>query len=159
MALRRGRPGGGRRGAAAAGADLVRLRAVLRVRPGLGGRGAEIWAAYGESLGGPAALVGHGREEIFAGFTNVHNSYILWHKSMGVMAIPLYLLAALALVRALMRDWMLFVILAALLLGLLRRADPAVPALRFPLLLPGVHRPGDAPAPTAAVPAPRPAEA
>lgn len=75
-----------------------------------------IWEAYGESLGGAGAVVGHGREEIFAGFTNVHNSYILWHKSMGVMAIPLYVLAALALVRALMRDWMLFVILATLLL-------------------------------------------
>ena len=76
----------------------------------------KIWGAYGETLGGAAAVAGHGREEIFAGFTNVHNSYILWHKSMGVMAIPLYALAALALVRALMRDWMLFVILAALLL-------------------------------------------
>jgi hypothetical protein len=75
-----------------------------------------IWASYGESLGGPAVLIGHGREQTFAGFTNVHNSYILWHKSMGVMAIPLYVLAALALVRALMRDRMLFVILAALLL-------------------------------------------
>ncbi len=75
-----------------------------------------IWQSYGESLGGPAVLVGHGREEAFAGLTNVHNSYILWHKSMGVMAIPLYLLAALALVRALVRDWILFVILAALLL-------------------------------------------
>ena len=56
------------------------------------------------------------RDEIFAGFTNVHNSYILWHKSMGLMAIPLYLLGALALVRALMRDWMLFVLLATLVL-------------------------------------------
>jgi hypothetical protein len=75
-----------------------------------------IWGSYGESLGGPAVLVGHGREQIFAGFTNVHNSYILWHKSMGVMAVPLYVLAALALLRTLVRDWMLFVILAALLL-------------------------------------------
>jgi hypothetical protein len=84
---------------------------------GLGSEGRDrIWGAYGESLGGLAALVGHGREQAFAGYTNVHSSYILWHKSMGVMAIPLYLLAALALVRALMRDWMLFVILAALLL-------------------------------------------
>jgi hypothetical protein len=76
---------------------------------------AKIWGAYAETLGGAGAVVGHGREVIFAGFTNVHNSYILWHKSMGVMAIPLYLLAALALVRALMRDWILFVILAVLL--------------------------------------------
>jgi hypothetical protein len=75
-----------------------------------------IWEAYGSSLHGLPTLTGHGREEIFAGFTNVHNSYILWHKSMGIMAIPLYLLAALALGRALMRDWMLFVILGALLL-------------------------------------------
>lgn len=75
-----------------------------------------IWAAYGESLGGIAALIGHGREESFAGFTNVHSAYILWHKSMGLMAVPLYVLAALALVRALVRDWMLFIILAALLL-------------------------------------------
>jgi hypothetical protein len=75
----------------------------------------QIWGSYGESLEGPAAVLGHGRGQIFAGFTNVHNSYILWHKSMGVMAIPLYLLSALALVRALMRDWLLFVLLAALL--------------------------------------------
>jgi hypothetical protein len=75
-----------------------------------------IWEAYGGSLGGIAALVGHGREDIFAGYTNVHNSYILWHKSMGVMAIPLYVLAALALVRVLLNDWILFVITGALLL-------------------------------------------
>lgn len=75
-----------------------------------------IWDAYGSSLAGLAALAGHGREESFAGFTNVHNSYILWHKSMGVMVAPLYLLAAIALGRAALRDWMLFVILAALLL-------------------------------------------
>jgi hypothetical protein len=74
-----------------------------------------IWGAYGESLAGPATLLGHGREEIFAGYTNVHSSYILWHKSMGLMAIPLYVLAAAALVLALPRDWMLFVILGALL--------------------------------------------
>jgi hypothetical protein len=84
---------------------------------GLGSEGRDrIWGAYGESLGGVAALVGHGREALFGGYTNVHSSYILWHKAMGVMAIPLYLLAALALVRALMRDWILFVILGALLL-------------------------------------------
>ena len=84
---------------------------------GLGSEGRDrIWGAYGESLGGVAALIGHGREEIFAGFTNVHSSYILWHKSMGLMAIPLYVLAAAALVRALMRDWVLFIILAVLLL-------------------------------------------
>jgi hypothetical protein len=75
----------------------------------------QIWRAYAESLAGAGAITGYGRREIFAGFTNVHNSYILWHKSMGVMAIPLYVLAALALVRALVRDWMLFVILAVLL--------------------------------------------
>ncbi len=75
-----------------------------------------IWQSYGQSLGGSAVLFGHAREDTFAGLTNVHNSYILWHKSMGVMAIPLYLLAALALVRALLRDWILFVLLAALLL-------------------------------------------
>jgi hypothetical protein len=75
-----------------------------------------IWKAYGTSLEGLSTLVGHGREELFAGFINVHNSYILWHKSMGVMAIPLYLLAALALGRALLRSWVLFVILSALLL-------------------------------------------
>jgi hypothetical protein len=73
-----------------------------------------IWQEYGTSLDGLPTLIGHGREEIFAGFTNVHNSYILWHKSMGLMAIPLYLLAALALGRAFLRDWLLFVILAAL---------------------------------------------
>jgi hypothetical protein len=83
---------------------------------GLGSEGrSKIWEAYAASLGGAGAVVGHGRHEIFGGFTNVHNSYILWHKSMGVMAIPLYVLAALALVRALVRDWMLFVILAVLL--------------------------------------------
>jgi hypothetical protein len=75
-----------------------------------------IWAAYGNSLDGAGAVTGHGREAIFAGFTNVHNSYILWHKSMGLMAIPLYLLAGLALVRALARDWMLFLVLATLLM-------------------------------------------
>jgi hypothetical protein len=79
------------------------------------GRG-RIWGAYGDALDGLAPLVGHGREELFAGYTNVHSSYILWHKAMGVMAVPLYGLAALALVWAPMRDWMLFVILAALLL-------------------------------------------
>jgi hypothetical protein len=84
---------------------------------GFGSEGRDrIWGAYGESLGGVATLIGHGRDEIFAGYTNVHNSYILWHKSMGVMAIPLYALAVLAVFRALMRDWLLFVILAALLL-------------------------------------------
>ena len=84
---------------------------------GLGSEGRDrIWGAYGESLGGIAALIGHGREELFAGYSNVHSSYILWHKSMGLMAIPLYLLAALAVVRALMRDWVLFIVLAALLL-------------------------------------------
>jgi hypothetical protein len=84
---------------------------------GLGSEGRDrIWGAYGESLAGLATLVGHGREELFAGYTNVHSSFILWHKSMGVMAVPLYLLAALALVQALVRDWLLFVVLAALLL-------------------------------------------
>jgi hypothetical protein len=75
-----------------------------------------IWEAYGTSLQGLPTLIGHGREQIFAGFTNLHNSYILWHKSMGVMAIPLYLLTILAVGRALRRDWMLFVILSTLLL-------------------------------------------
>ena len=74
-----------------------------------------IWAAYGESLEGLATLIGHGRKEVFAGYTNVHSSYILWHKSMGVMAIPLYVTTAAALLRALVRDWMLFVLLAVLL--------------------------------------------
>jgi hypothetical protein len=76
----------------------------------------KIWADYAVTLDGAGAVVGHGRHEIFGGYTNVHNSYILWHKSMGVMAFPLYILAALALVRALVRDWMLFVIMAVLLL-------------------------------------------
>jgi hypothetical protein len=75
-----------------------------------------IWGAYGGTLDGLAAVTGHGREEIFAGYTNVHNSYILWHKSMGLMAVPLYLLGVVALARALVRDWMLFLILTALLL-------------------------------------------
>jgi hypothetical protein len=84
---------------------------------GLGSEGRDrIWGAYGETLGGVATLVGHGREALFAGYTNVHSSFILWHKSLGVMAIPLYLLAALALVQALVRDWLLFVVLASLLL-------------------------------------------
>lgn len=74
-----------------------------------------IWNAYGETLEGPASLIGHGREEVFAGYTNVHSAYILWHKSMGLMAIPLYVLAAAALLRAMVRDWLLFVLLAALL--------------------------------------------
>ena len=74
-----------------------------------------IWSAYGEGLAGPALLIGHGREQVFAGFTNVHNSYILWHKSMGLMAVPLYVLAAAALLRALVRDWLLFILLGALL--------------------------------------------
>jgi hypothetical protein len=75
----------------------------------------KIWGAYADTFDGTGVVVGHGRHQIFGGFTNVHNSYILWHKSMGVMAIPLYVLAALALVRALARDWMLFVIMTALL--------------------------------------------
>ena len=84
---------------------------------GLGSEGRDrIWGAYGESLAGIATLVGHGREEVFAGYTNVHNSYILWHKSMGVMAIPLYALAVLSLARAAVRDRMLFLIMAVLLL-------------------------------------------
>jgi hypothetical protein len=74
-----------------------------------------IWAAYGETLTSPSLLIGHGREQVFGGYTNVHSSYILWHKSMGLMAIPLYLLAAAALLRALVRDWILFVLLGALL--------------------------------------------
>jgi hypothetical protein len=84
---------------------------------GLGSEGRDrIWGAYGESLAGVATLVGHGREEAFAGYINMHSSYILWHKSLGVMAVPLYLLAALALVQALVRDWIFFIVLAALLL-------------------------------------------
>lgn len=84
---------------------------------GLGSEGRDrIWGAYGETLAGLATLVGHGREEVFAGYTNVHSSYILWHKSMGVMAIPLYLVAALAWGQALLRDRLLFVVLTALLL-------------------------------------------
>jgi hypothetical protein len=84
---------------------------------GFGSEGrSKIWGAYAETLGGAGAVVGHGRHEIFGGFTNLHNSYILWHKSMGVMAIPLYILTALALVRALVRDWMLLVIMAVLLI-------------------------------------------
>lgn len=84
---------------------------------GLGSEGRDrIWGAYGESLAGIATLVGHGREEVFAGYTNVHNSYILWHKSMGVMAIPLYALAVLSLAQAAVRDRMLFLIMAVLLL-------------------------------------------
>lgn len=74
-----------------------------------------IWNAYGRTLEGPATLIGHEREEIFAGYTNVHSSYILWHKSMGLMAIPLYILAAAALLRALVRDWVLFVLFGAVL--------------------------------------------
>ncbi len=75
-----------------------------------------IWDAYGATLQGLPTLTGHGREQLFAGFTNVHNSYILWHKSLGVMAIPLYILTALAVGRALMRDWMLFIIFSAIML-------------------------------------------
>jgi hypothetical protein len=74
-----------------------------------------IWQDYGKTLEGAATLTGHGRHEIFGGFTNVHNSYILWHKSMGLMAIPLYLLSAFALVRALRHDRMVFLLLAVLL--------------------------------------------
>ena len=74
-----------------------------------------IWDAYGETLAGPATLIGHGREEVFAGYTNVHSSYLLWHKSMGLMAVPLYVLAAAALARALVRSWVLFLLLGALL--------------------------------------------
>ena len=74
-----------------------------------------IWDAYGSTLEGPAALIGHAREQVFAGYINVHSSYILWHKSMGLMAIPLYVLAAAALLRALVHDWVLFVLLGALL--------------------------------------------
>jgi hypothetical protein len=77
---------------------------------------ARIWATYGQTLDGMGVLTGHGRGEIFAGFTNVHNSFILWHKSMGVMAVPLYLIAIAALLVALARDWMWFVLLAVLLL-------------------------------------------
>jgi hypothetical protein len=84
---------------------------------GLGSEGRNrIWGAYGETLNGMATLVGHGREELFAGYINVHSSFILWHKSLGVMAIPLYLLSALALGYALVRDGLLFVVLAAVLL-------------------------------------------
>ena len=84
---------------------------------GLGSEGRDrIWGAYGQSLAGISTLVGHGREELFAGYTNVHSSFILWHKSLGVMAIPLYLLSALALGYALVRDSLLFIVLAALLL-------------------------------------------
>ena len=85
---------------------------------GLGSEGRDkIWGEYGQSLAtGAAALVGHGREEAFGGYTNMHSSYILWHKSMGAMAIPLYLIALLAAVRALVKDWVLFCVLAALLL-------------------------------------------
>ena len=84
---------------------------------GLGSEGRDrIWGAYGQSLAGISTLVGHGREELFAGYINVHSSFILWHKSLGVMAIPLYLLSALALGYALVRDSLLFIVLAALLL-------------------------------------------
>jgi hypothetical protein len=84
---------------------------------GLGSEGRDrIWGAYGESLGGISALVGHGREELFAGYTNVHSSFILWHRSLGLMAVPLYLLSALALGYALLRDFLLLIVLAALLL-------------------------------------------
>jgi hypothetical protein len=84
---------------------------------GLGSEGRDrIWGAYGQSLAGISTLVGHGREDLFAGYTNVHSSFILWHKSLGVMAIPLYLLSALALGYALVRDSLLFIVLAALLL-------------------------------------------
>ncbi len=86
---------------------------------GLGSEGRDkIWGEYGRaSRPVLASLVGHGREEAFGGYTNMHSSYILWHKSMGAMAIPLYLIAASrALLRALVSDWVLFCVLAALLL-------------------------------------------
>jgi hypothetical protein len=75
-----------------------------------------IWADYLRNLGGIGLLLGYGRTADFAGFTNVHNSYLLWHKSLGILALPLYGLAVLALVRAFARDWVLFAVLSALLL-------------------------------------------
>jgi hypothetical protein len=74
-----------------------------------------IWGAYGESLDGPATLTGHQRGQAFAGYTNVHNSFIMWHTTMGVMAVPLYLLSLLALARAFLRERMLFLLLGVLL--------------------------------------------
>jgi hypothetical protein len=112
-------------GAIATGAMIVifpRLDAISFVferfsEYGLGSEGRDrIWGAYGASLAGISTLVGHGREQLFAGYSNVHSSFILWHKSLGVMAIPLYLLSALALGYALVRDSLLFIVLAALLL-------------------------------------------
>ena len=76
---------------------------------------AQIWGDYAETLRGPAVLLGHGRSDLFSGYSSVHNSYLLWHKSMGVLAVPLYLLTLLALLRALLRDRMLFLLLAPLM--------------------------------------------
>jgi hypothetical protein len=77
---------------------------------------AVIWQAYLDRVNGPELLVGFSRSALFASVSNVHNSFLLWHKTLGALALPLYVLTVLALVLAARRDWLLFLVLAVLLL-------------------------------------------
>lgn len=64
---------------------------------------------------GAEALLGFDRNTTFAGYLNVHNSYLYWHRQLGVFAIPLYILTVLAVGLAPRRGLVVLTVLMGLL--------------------------------------------
>lgn len=77
---------------------------------------ASVWSAYATDLNPVHVLFGFNRERVFGGFTNVHSSFLLWHKSMGIFAFGLVFVTAAALVLSLRRDRFLFLLLVVVLI-------------------------------------------
>jgi len=77
---------------------------------------ASVWSSYAADLNPAHVLFGFNRERVFGDFTNVHSSFLLWHKTMGIFALGLILLTVAALVWSVRRDRFLFLLLTVVLI-------------------------------------------
>jgi hypothetical protein len=74
-----------------------------------------IRADYLSRVHGVEALVGFDGKATFAGYLNVHNSYLFWHRQLGAFAVPLYVVTVLAACLAPRRGIVVLTVLLALL--------------------------------------------
>jgi hypothetical protein len=99
-------------------AHFDQIRFVLNrfQRFGIGSESRQaIWAEYLSRLQGAEVLFGFDRSAEFAGYRNVHNSYVYWHRELGILAVPLYVLTVLAIGFSAKRGVVVLSALAALL--------------------------------------------
>lgn len=74
-----------------------------------------IRADYLSRVRGAEAMIGFDGKATFAGYLNVHNSYLYWHRQLGAFAAPLYIVTVLAVGLAPRRGLVVFTVLLALL--------------------------------------------